>query len=314
VNDLGYLRRGDQQSWSTWSQLRFLTPTTVYRQIFWNANWWQQWTTDGLPQDRAFNTNAHAQLQNRWWLHAGGTVGQLGATYCDRCARGGPAVRNSPFMSVWGGIEGDSRNALTPYLWSNYYGGDEGRSHGWDVSPEVNLRVASRFNASLAFSVSGNTDDAQWYTNVTDSTGTTHYTFAHLDQVTTAITGRVDFTFTPTLSLQVYAQPFISKGTYADVRELDDPRAAAYDDRYRPYDDAAVAANPGGFNVKEFRSNVVLRWEYRAGSALYFVWATGRSGFNPIEGDRNMGGNFNDLFGLQSADTFLIKGSYWINW
>jgi len=314
VNDLGYLRRGDQQSWSTWSQLRFLTPTSVYRQVFWNSNWWMHWTTDGLPQERAFNTNAHAQLQNRWWLHAGGTLGQLGATYCDRCARGGPAVRNSPFVSVWGGLEGDSRNALTPYLWSSYFGGDEGRSHGWDISPEVNLRVASRFNASLAFSVSGNTDDAQWYDNVTDSTGTTHYTFAHLDQVTTAITGRVDFTFTPTLSLQVYAQPFISQGTYADVRELDDPRAAAYDDRYRPYGDAAMTANPGGFNVKEFRSNVVLRWEYRAGSALYFVWATGRSGFNPVEGDRNMGGNFNDLFGLQSADTFLIKGSYWLNW
>lgn len=314
TNDLGFLRRADQQSWSTWSQLRFLTPTSVYRQIFWNSNWWMHWTTDGLPQERAFNTNAHAQLQNRWWLHAGGTIGQLGATYCDRCARGGPALRTSAFQNVWGGIEGDSRSAVTPYLWSSYFRGDEGRSRGWDVSPEVNLRVASRLNASLAFSVSGNTDDSQWYDNFSDSTGTAHYTFAHLEQITTALTGRVDFTFAPTLSLQVYAQPFVTKGTYTDVRELNDPRAAAYVDRFRPYDDAAVSADPGGFNFKQFRSNVVLRWEYRPGSALYFVWATGRSAWDPVEGDRNLGGNARDLFRLPSNDTFLIKGSYWISW
>jgi hypothetical protein len=314
LNDLGFLRRGDQQSWSTWSQMRFLTPTTVYRQIFWNANWWMHWTTGGLPQERAFNTNAHAQLQNRWWLHGGGTIGQLGTTYCDRCARGGPALRNSPFLNVWGGIEGDNRGALTPYLWSNYSRGDEGRSHSWDISPEVNVRVASQLNASLALSVSGNTDDSQWYGNLTDSTGATRYTFAHLDQVTTRLTGRVNFTFTPTLSVQVYAQPFVTQGTYTDVRELDDPRAAAYDARFRPYDDPAVTADPGGFNFKQFRSNVVLRWEYRPGSALFFVWATGRSAFDPVEGDRSLGGNYRDLFGLRSDDTFLIKGSYWINW
>jgi hypothetical protein len=314
INDLGFLRRADQQSWSTWSQLRFLTPTTLYRQIFWNANWWMHWTTEGLPQERAFNTNAHAQLQNRWWLHAGGTLGQLGGTYCDRCARGGPALRNSPFLSVWSGIEGDSRHAVTPYLWTSYFRGDEGQSRGWDVSPEVNLRVASQLNASLAFSVSGNTDDSQWFGNFTDSTGTTHYTFAHLDQITTRLTGRVNFTFTPTLSLQVYAQPFVTKGTYSEVRELDQPRAADYTARFRPYDDPAVADDPGGFNFKQFRSNVVLRWEYRPGSALFLVWATGRSGSETLEGDRSLSGNVRDLFDLRSDDTFLIKASYWINW
>jgi hypothetical protein len=215
---------------------------------------------------------------------------------------------------VWSGIEGDSRHAVTPYLWTSYFRGDEGQSRGWDVSPEVNLRVASQLNASLAFSVSGNTDDSQWFGNFTDSTGTTHYTFAHLDQITTRLTGRVNFTFTPTLSLQVYAQPFVTKGTYSEVRELDQPRAADYTARFRPYDDPAVADDPGGFNFKQFRSNVVLRWEYRPGSALFFVWATGRSGSEPLEGDRSLSGNVRDLFDLRSDDTFLIKASYWINW
>jgi hypothetical protein len=313
VNDLGFLRRADQQSWSTWTQLRFLKPTSVYQQIFWNANWWQHWTASGLPQERAFNTNAHSQLKNRWWLHGGGTVGQLGTTFCDRCARGGPALRNSPFLNVWGGIEGDGRKVIVPFLWTSHSWSDEGNSTFHDLSPELSFRVSSGFNASLALSVSTNTDDSQWYGNFTDSAGTTHYTFAHLDQTTARLTGRVDYTFTPTLTLQVYAQPFVSKGTYSEVRELADPRAGSYDARFQPYGDAAVTSDPGGFNVKQFRSNVVLRWEYRPGSALFFVWQTGRSVFDPVEGNRSISGNFRDLFDLRSEDTFLIKASYWIN-
>ena len=159
-----------------------------------------------------------------------------------------------------------------------------------------------------------NTDDAQWYGNFTDSTGTTHYTFAHLGQITGVLTGRVDYTFTPNLTIQVYAQPFVSKGTYSDVRELADPRADEYGARFQPYADSTVAADPGGFNFKQFRSNVVLRWEYLPGSQLFFVWQTGRSAFDPLEGDRSVTGNLRDLFDLRSDDTFLLKASYWINW
>jgi hypothetical protein len=314
VNDLGFLRRADQQSWSTWSQLRWQKPTKVYQMLFWNMNWWQHWTAEGLPTERAANTNAHAQLNNRWWLHAGGTVGQLGgATYCDRCARGGPALRVSPFLNAWGGIEGDSRKVIVPFLWSSYGSSDDGRSWYFDLSPELSFRVSSRFQASLAFSFTKNTDDSQWYGNFTDSSGTTHYTFAHLKQTTTAMTGRVDYTFTPTLTLQVYAQPFVSTGSYSDVRELADPRAAAYPDRFKPYADAAVMDDPGGFNFKQFRSNVVLRWEYFPGSTLFLVWTQGRFDYLPAAGTRSMFGNARDLFDLPTQDTFLVKVSYWFN-
>ena len=105
-----------------------------------------------------------------------------------------------------------------------------------------------------------------------------HYTFAHLDQRTLSLTWRLGYTFTPTTSLQVYASPFISKGTYSDVREIADARASAYDARYRPYGDPAVADDPGGFNFQQFRSNVVFRWEYRPGSTLFLVWSQGREG------------------------------------
>jgi hypothetical protein len=147
-----------------------------------------------------------------------------------------------------------------------------------------------------------------------DVRGTAHYTFAHLDQTTASLTGRVDYTVTRDLTVQVYAQPFVSKGAYSNVRELADPRAATYDARYRPYGDTAVTSRPGGFNVKQFRSNVVVRWEYRPGSTLFLVWTQARAGSAATQGSRSLGGDFADLFGLHPDNTFLAKASYWINW
>ncbi len=126
---------------------------------------------------------------------------------------------------------------------------------------------------------------------------------------------RLNYTFTPTVSLQVYAQPFVSKGTYANVRELSaTPRASRYDDRYAAYGDTAVTNNPGGFNYKAFQSNVVFRWEYRPGSTLFLVWNQGRQGSTSYGGDGNYQADVRDLFRLHPVNTFLVKWSYWLNW
>ena len=113
--------------------------------------------------------------------------------------------------------------------------------------------------------------------------------------------------------IQAYAEPFVSKGRYSDVRELADPRATRYPDRYRPYDDPAANANPGAFNVKQFNSNVVLRWEYRPGSALFLVWQQGRQDSESQYGTRSLGGDFDRLFSAHPNNTFLVKVSYWLD-
>jgi hypothetical protein len=309
ANDLGFLLQADQQSWSTWFGVQALHPTTLYQQAWWNFNWWQYWTAAGTPVERAANTNGHVQLKNGWWVMGGVTAGQLGTTFCDRnCSRGGPAVRVDPYLSVWGEVDGDARPALVPYLWFTYWRGDGGRSERFNGNTQVTLRVASRLKTSVTLSAAHNVNDVQWYGNVTTN-DTTHYTFAHLDQKTVSLTGRVDFTVSTVLTFQLYAQPFVSKGSYSNVRELADPSAAAFDDRYKPY-----AATPGGFNDKEFNSTAVLRWEYRPGSTLFVVWTQGRADFVPLEGSRSLAGNFRDMFGLHPNNTFLVKASYWLNW
>ena len=314
INDLGYLQRADQQTWATWVGFFDRQPRKLYNRFQWNMNWWQYWTTAGLPQEAAYNTNVHVQFKNNWWLHVGGTYGQLGATYDDRAARGGPAIRQDAYLAPWAGINGDDRKSLVPYMWVNYVRADVGHYHRLNLNPGLDLKVASRFSSALSLNYTRNASDNQWYGNYTDGSGVTHYTFAHLEQTTVGVTLRLNYTFAPTMSLQVYAQPFVSKGTYSNVRELSPtPRAPTYADRYQPYADTSVTNNPGGFNFKEFRSNVVFRWEYRPGSTLFLVWTQGRQGFLGAEGNNSFQDDLRDLLRLHPDNTFLVKVAYWIN-
>ena len=309
INDLGFLRRADQQGWNNWGSLNWPSRTKAFNRAAWNFNWWQFWTTGGLPTDRGFNTNAFAQLKNLWFVNGSVTIGQLGAVYCDRCARGGPAVRMSRFVAPSIGLQGDDRRVVVPFLFFNYFKGDEGRSSSVAVSPEIDVRIGSQFRSSISGDISHNIADAQDLNPRTDSVGT-HYLFAHLNQQTLGISFRIDYTATPTLTVQVYAQPFVSKGQWSNLRELSStPRAAAYVDRFQPF----AGASPGDFNLKFFNSNFVIRWEYRPGSTLYLVWSQGRFDSEPTMGTRNFAGDFGRLFNSYPSNTFLIKASYWIN-
>jgi Domain of unknown function (DUF5916)/Carbohydrate family 9 binding domain-like len=314
VNDIGFLRRADQQSWSTWVGFFDRTQRALYNRFQWNNNWWQYWTAAGLPLEAAYNTNVHLTFKNNWNWNAGGTVGQLGTTFDDRAARGGPAIRQDSYIAPWMGINGDSRRSVVPMVFVNYYRGNAGRNRSLGLNPEVDYKLGGQFSSAFSLNWSHDINDHQWFGNFTDSNGQTHYTFAHLDQNTTSATVRLNYTFSPAVSLQVYTQPFISKGAYSNVRQLSsNPRAVAYDDRFAAYNNPAVTSDPGGFNFKEFQSNVVFRWEYRPGSTLFLVWNEGRQGFASAEGVQGFGGDVRDLARLHPANTFLVKMSYWLN-
>ena len=108
----------------------------------------------------------------------------------------------------------------------------------------------------------------------------------------------------------------MSSGTYADWRELDQPRSSDYDSRYKKY--GTTNGIFDGFNYREFRSNAVLRYEYRPGSTLFVVWQQGRSdyltrddaGYN--EG-YDFGRDYRSTFRDHPNNTFLVKWSYWLN-
>ena len=206
----------------------------------------------------------------------------------------------------------DQRQVLYPDVFGQIVRTDEGHTQRTYLNPSLQVRVSSRTTPSIGVSYSRNEDNTQFFGNFRDSLAVTHYTFAHLDQTTVGVTFRLDYTASPTLTFQLYVNPFVSKGTYSDVREVSNARARNYADRFTPYTGAA-AANPGGFNYKAFNSNSVLRWEYRPGSALYLVWTQVRQDSENLEGTRDFSGDANRLFQTHPSDTFLIKVAHWFD-
>ena len=83
---------GRQASWTSWANLVFNQPNRIFQQLRWNFNNREYWNARDSRRT-AFNINVHTQFTNRWWLHVGGNRRTGGSDHCDRCARGGPAVR-----------------------------------------------------------------------------------------------------------------------------------------------------------------------------------------------------------------------------
>lgn len=312
VNDMGYLRRADILDWSTWAALSFRSARGIYRWAQVNGNHWEHWNTSGTRLRNALNFNGHMGLKNNWDVHLGGTVDGLTESYCDRCTRGGPPVRQSRGLFPWAGFNTDSRKTVSGGMWMNLSFTDEGKSHSQSFSPYVNFRMSTRLQANVGAGVSQDHNNTQWFGNFTDAGGLTHFTFARLNQRTVSMSARLNYTVTPDLTFEFYGQPFVATGKYANVREVSTtPNAKSYDDRFLPY--ATPAGSDTAFTYTQLRTNTVVRWEYRPGSTLFLVWAHGRQDYTNENSRQSWTSDYRDLLGLHPDNTFLIKVAYWLN-
>ncbi len=311
TNDLGFLSQADQQTAQAYATLQSRTPRSFWRNASATVIQYNNFTANGLPTYNFTELDLTTEFNNRTTVGIFMWTDYLAPSYCDRCARGGPAVRMSPAPSVLINLGGDPRKTVQPSFAAIYTVADGGRSTLWRVRPYFTVRARSNLSWELGTRYQRNRNDSQWFSNLgVIGSDTTHYLFAHLDQELLSFTSRLNYTASTNLSLQLYAEPFISTGRYFNVRELASPRASDYEDRYRPYPfDASSAA----FNVKQLRGSAVARWEYRPGSTIFLVWTQGRD-----QDDRNAGSfaptrDLKNLFAARPDNTFLVKASYWMN-
>jgi hypothetical protein len=304
INDLGFHQRADEINQSNWFQVRDDEPGRFVRNLSVNLNQWAGWNFDGDRRYTGFNVNAHWVFINNW--SSGFGVNANLAGLADRSTRGGPVVRTNGDRNVWAYVNTDNRKALSASL--DVFGLHDGRgSSAWDLSPRLTWRPRGALSITGGVGLGRNVADSQWVQNVT-ADGRTRYVFGRIRQTSLRLSARVSYTITPTLSIQVYAQPFVSAGAYSNFKELTDGRADRYDDRYAPF---AYGGDPD-FNVRSFRTTNVLRWEYRPGSALFVVWQQGRDDFVP-RGDFRFGRDFGGVFDAPATNVFLVKISRWLN-
>jgi Domain of unknown function (DUF5916)/Carbohydrate family 9 binding domain-like len=312
TNDVGFLPQADQQIAQVYAALQSSQPRAFWRNASAQAYQYTQFTGgDGLPTTNFSELDLFAEFQSRMTFSVNLWGDNLLPAYCDRCARGGPAVRAAPDVNMLVNLGGDPRRTIVPTIAAIYTVGDYGNSTLWRVRPYVTVRARSNLSWELGTRYQRNRNDTQWFENLgVIGSDTTHYLFAHLDQELLSFTSRFNYTATTTMSLQLYAEPFLTTGRYSRLRELASPRAARYDDRYRPF---PLATDDASFNIKQLHASAVARWEYRPGSTVFLVWTQGRD-----QDDRNPGSfaptrDFRDLFGARPDNTFLVKASYWIN-
>jgi hypothetical protein len=304
INDLGFMRRADQRTQSNWLQWRHERPTKYFRSFRINFNQWAGWNFGG---DRLFiggNINAHAVFTNNWSTGFGFNV--EGTNFNDRLTRGGPGGFEPGYRTQWGYVSTDDRRRVAGNLFLGH-GTDGHGSWFGDLNPETTIRPTSALSVSLGVRYSRNVNDSQWIEEVDD--GGPRYVFGHLNQTTVGLTTRVNYTMSPTLSLQIYAEPFVSAGAYTHFKELVDGRASVYADRYAPY---AYSGNPD-FNYKSFRTTNVLRWEYRPGSTLFVVWQQNRED-SAEYGQFRFAHDFGHVFSAPAQNVFLVKLAYWLNY
>jgi len=218
-----------------------------------------------------------------------------------------------------------------------YHGSQADGGSDLGTSLNVQYRPATNINLSVGPSWDRTEVAAQYVSAFGDASATAFYgrrvVFAGLTQRTLSMDTRLNVTFTPTLSLEMFAQPFVSTGDYHDLKEFVQPRslqkAAFGPDRLTTLHDGAgrdsvylidadrnastdplTIFNPD-FNFRSLRGSAVLRWEYRPGSTLFFVWQQQRSAAEDF-GDFAFSRDAGAVFREHPDNVFVIKASYWI--
>ena len=252
-------------------------------------------------------------------------------TVNNRRTRGGPLTLTPPGYQVDFGMGSDSRKAWVIGAYFNTY--QSGWSRSLSLSVDVQWKPAPNLSLSLSPELSLGDETSQWVGAFDDALATetfgTRYVFAELDQTTLSSSIRLDWTFTPKLSLQVFLQPLISSGDYFNFKELERPKSydfLVYGEAASTFDTETFTADPDGpsgpaapldlddphFNFVSLRGNAVLRWEYRPGSTLYLAWTQRRSDSADVgtfQFDRSLG----RLWDSKPENIFLIKLNYWLN-
>ncbi len=332
LNDVGYLRSADGINQFTWVGYRWRNPFLVFRSFSVNGNQWLNWDYGGNFLSAAANTNWNAHFMNNYWI--GGNLTYTWEHISNHELRGGPASKWPAELEVSFWLNSDSRHTayygFGGYLSQKANGGGRYR----EVWLDLTLRPSNALRVSLSPSYSDNWDDMQYVWLNSNNLDEDRYLFGTLDQQTARLTCRVDLCVTPDLTIQYYAQPFVSTGRYRDFKRITDPRADAYRDRSLLLTDDQITYavednlyqvdeigddrvdydfyNPD-FDFLDFNSNLVVRWEYHPGSLIYLVWSQARSGHElqtyGFEIDRRLV----DVFGTHPQNVFLVKISRWLS-
>ncbi|HUF25795.1 MAG TPA: DUF5916 domain-containing protein [Gemmatimonadaceae bacterium] len=332
VNDLGFQSAADRITGNVSLEYEEQRPGTRFRSWSIRSNGDSRWNFGRQRLDQDASLRFGATLLNYW---SGNVTFRYGWwAFDDRFTRGGPLTIDPASRGVDAGFSSDSRLPYTIRGGASY-NRDDGGAASFSANLTGGMKPMQSWSLELGPRVSTSHTAAQWVTSRADPDATAtygrRYIFAPLDQTTLSLDTRVNVTFTPALTLGLFAQPFIASGSFADPMELGAPRTFDFLRYGRDIgtltrnDDGHWTVDPDGdgpsapftvpdpdFNRRSLRGSAALRWEWRAGSSLYLVWRQNR--FEQLRrDDLDLRRDVGAMFRARAENVLLVKASYWVS-
>jgi hypothetical protein len=326
LNDVGYMREADNILQVFWTGYQVYEPFSIFRNMNANFNQFSEWDFGGNHVTSGGNINAHTTFTNFWNFQFGTNLN--GQALSSSALRGGPLLKLPGSFNAWAEIGTNEQKKLTFELQGSFRKSfEKSFSYGKGIDMGIDYKPSNFLKFSLNPEYEVSKTDLQYITQE-EINGQNRYVFGTLKRNTLSASFRVNVNLTPELSLQYWGQPFIASGKYSHFKRITSNMADKLTDRFKEYTSNEIQYNASyesftvsesgfgpvtfdqpDFNIKEFLSNMVIRWEYNPGSTIFLVWSQNRDA-SVNDGSFDFGRDVDRLFSSKANNIFLVKLSY----
>ena len=324
LNDVGYLRQADVLLNEAMLSFAEIEPHGAFRSYGFSVTRDDTWDFGGLKTAGSTNLLVNGAFRNLWTISGGLNV--VDAPTDTRLLRGGPAMTMSGRVAAIAAVASDPSRRLSVGLSTERDFVLDGDGRKGNVTAQVDVRPGNKLQFSAITYYEHNVDDLQ-YVDTARPEESPRYVLGRLDQDTLGLTLRANAFITPDFTIQYYGSPFVSNGSYDGFKRATSPRATAYSDRFHQFTASEIAFVPDvnayrvtegestyafgnpNFDFRQFRSNLVARWEYKPGSTLFVVWSQDRTDQEAF--GRSLTSSLDALRLAPATNVFLVKVSYW---
>ncbi len=285
------------------------------------------WNFEGVRQFTSPSLFASGTWDNFWrtWLRVGFQTRALS----DDLTRGGPLMGTASAVDATVGL---SSSAAAVNQWSLSARSFFDEFGGWSFSVDgwVAVRPSSNLELALSPGYLRASDSRQFFGEMLGSSDATfgrRYVFSRLDRSEIYAQLSASLGLAPDLTVELHAEPFASSGSFLDFGELAEAggrelRLYGTDGTtVGPTEDGSLIVTDGDetftlwnsdFNVRSFRTNAVVRWEWRRGSTLFLIWQQNRWYWDE-QGDLVSPGSLFRAVGDVGENILVAKLSYWLS-
>ena len=325
LNDLGYLNTADEINQQNEVSYLINQPVSIFLTYDLSLEQFNTWNFNGQYLGSGGHLSFTSSFKNQWSFAA--NLIFHSKSLDTKILRGGYEIIMPYSITAFGSLGTDPSKKFTASLAYSYEYRGNNSAVSYQFQPGITYRPINNLKIGLTVNSIDNRDDLQYIATNYNVSGN-RYILGTIDQKTLGLTFRVDLNLTPEFSIQYYGSPFISLGSYSQLKYITDPKAKTFGDRFELYQDPVLSdgsyqlfdynngpradysvGNPD-FNFHEFRSNLVAKWEYRLGSFIYLVWSSERSGITDAS-HASIGDSYKQLKSIFPNNIFLIKLNYW---